>query len=99
MLLQEELSATLERTGVHAVLLDLTTVQTVDSFLGRLLNDVASEMRLLGAQTVIVGIQPAVAITLVELGLNLKGVTTALDVDKGMRLLLHSLRVYDLGRM
>ena len=99
MLLQEELSATLERTGVHAVLLDLTTVQTVDSFLGRLLNDVASEMRLLGAQTVIVGIQPAVAITLVELGLNLKGVTTALDVDKGMRLLQHSLRVYDLGRM
>jgi rsbT antagonist protein RsbS len=99
MLLQEQLSATLERTGVHAVLLDLTTVQTVDSFLGRLLNDVASEMRLLGAQTVIVGIQPAVAITLVELGLNLKGVTTALDVDKGMRLLLHSLRVYDLGRM
>jgi rsbT antagonist protein RsbS len=99
MLLQEELSATLERTGVHAVLLDLTTVQTVDSFLGRLLNDVAAEMRLLGAQTVIVGIQPAVAITLVELGLNLKGVTTALDVDKGMRLLQHSLRVYDLGRM
>jgi len=99
MLLQEELSATLERTGVHAVLLDLTTVQTVDSFLGRLLNDVAAEMRLLGAQTVIVGIQPAVAITLVELGLNLKGVTTALDVDKGMRLLQHSLRVHDLGRM
>ena len=99
MLLQEELSATLERTGVHAVLLDLTTVQTVDSFLGRLLNDVAAEMRLLGAETVIVGIQPAVAITLVELGLNLKGVTTALDVDKGMRLLQNSLRVYDLGRM
>ena len=99
MLLQEELSATLERTGVHAVLLDLTTVQTVDSFLGRLLNDVAAEMRLLGAQTVIVGIQPAVAITLVELGLNLKGVTTALDVDKGMRLIQHSSRVHDLGRM
>jgi rsbT antagonist protein RsbS len=99
MLLQEELSATLERTGVHAVLLDLTTVQTVDSFLGRLLNDVAAEMRLLGAQTVIVGIQPAVAITLVELGLNLKGVTTALDVDKGMRRLQHSSRVHDLGRM
>ena len=99
MLLQEELSATLERTGVHAVLLDLTTVQTVDSFLGRLLNDVAAEMRLLGAQTVIVGIQPAVAMTLVELGLDLKGVTTALDVDKGMRLLQHWLREYDLGRV
>jgi len=99
MLLREELSATLERTGVHAVLLDLTTVQTVDSFLGRLLNDVAAEMRLLGAQTVIVGIQPAVAMTLVELGLDLKGVTTALDVDKGMRLLQHWLREYDLGRV
>src|SRR3977135_3111097 len=98
MLLQEQLSATLERTGVHAVLLDLTTVQTVDSFLGRLLNDVASEMRLLGAQTVMLGMRPAVAISLVELGLNLKGVTTALDVDKGMRLLLPSFRVYDLGR-
>ena len=84
MLLQEELSATLERTGVHAVLLDLTTVQTVDSFLGRLLNDVAAEMRLLGAQTVIVGIQPEVAFAMVQLGLTLEGVATALDLEEGL---------------
>jgi rsbT antagonist protein RsbS len=85
--LQEELSSTLERAGAHAVLLDLTTVETIDSFLGRLLNDIAAEMRLLGAHTVIAGIQPAVALTLVELGLELKGVRTALNVEKAMRVL------------
>lgn len=85
--LQEELSTTLERTGARGILLDLSAVQTVDSFLGRLLNDTAAEMRLLGAATVIVGIQPAVAITLVELGLELSGVRTALDAEKGLRLL------------
>lgn len=85
--LQEDLSATLERTGAVGILLDLSSVQTVDSFLGRMLNDTAAEMRLLGAATVIVGIQPAVAITLVELGLELNGVRTALDAQKGLRLL------------
>jgi rsbT antagonist protein RsbS len=85
--LQEELSSALERTGARGVLIDLSAVQTVDSFLGRLLNDIALEMRLLGAQTVVVGIQPAVAVTLVELGLELKGVRTALDPERGMRLL------------
>jgi rsbT antagonist protein RsbS len=85
--LQEELNAAIERAGSVGVLLDLSAVQTVDSFLGRLLNDIALETRLLGAQTVVVGIQPAVAITLVELGLELKGVRTALDPEKGMRLL------------
>jgi rsbT antagonist protein RsbS len=85
--LQEDLSARLEQTGAHGVLLDLSAVQTVDSFLGRLLNDIAAETRLLGAQAVVVGIQPAVAITLVELGLDLKGVRTALDPDRGMHLL------------
>ena len=85
--LQEDLSSTLERSGARGILLDLSAVQTVDSFLGRLLNDTAAEMRLLGAATVIVGIQPAVAITLVELGLELSGVRTALDADKGLRLL------------
>ncbi len=85
--LQEELSSQLERTGALGVLLDLSAVQTVDSFLGRLLNETATETRLLGAVTVIVGIQPAVAITLVELGLQLSGVRTALNAEKGMRLL------------
>lgn len=85
--LQDELSSAIERLGAVGVLLDLTAVQTVDSFLGRLLNDIAAETRLLGAHTVVVGIQPAVAITLVELGLELKGVRTALDAVKGMRLL------------
>ena len=85
--LQEDLSARLERADARGVLLDLSSVETVDSFLGRLLNDIAIETRLLGAETVVVGIQPAVAITLVELGLELKGVHTALDADRGMRLL------------
>jgi rsbT antagonist protein RsbS len=85
--LQEDLSSILERSGARGILLDLSAVQTVDSFLGRLLNDTAAEMRLLGASTVIVGIQPAVAITLVELGLDLSGVRTALDAEKGLRLL------------
>jgi rsbT antagonist protein RsbS len=85
--LQEDLSEGLEKSGAHGVLLDLSAVETVDSFLGRLLNEIASEMRLLGAHTVIVGIQPAVAVTLVELGLELKGVRTALNPEKGLRML------------
>ena len=90
--LQEDLSFQLERAGALGVLLDLSAVQTVDSFLGRLLNDTAAQMRLLGAETVIVGIQPAVAITLVELGLELSGVRTALNPAKGIRLLRRLLR-------
>lgn len=85
--LQAELSERLEVTGARGVLLDLSIVETVDSFLGRLLHDVASTTRLLGAQTVVVGIRPAVAVTLVELGLELKGVHTALNAEKGIRLL------------
>ena len=90
--LQEDLSSTIERVGALGILLDLSAIQTVDSFLGRLLNDIALQTRLLGAQTVVVGIQPAVAITLVELGLELKGVRTALDPVKGMRLLQQMVR-------
>lgn len=85
--LQESITTQLERSGARGVLLDFTTVQTVDSFLGRMLNDVVAAIRLLGATTVVVGIQPAVAVTLVELGLELKGVRTALDAERGMRLL------------
>jgi rsbT antagonist protein RsbS len=87
LLLQEDIGAALERTGAKGVLLDLSIVELIDSFLGRLLNDVASATRLLGAQAVIVGMQPQVAMTLVELGLELKGVRTALTAEKGMALL------------
>ena len=85
--LQAELAEELERTGARGVLLDVSVVETVDSFLGRLLSDIATGARLLGAQTVVVGIQPAVAITLVELGRELKGVRTALTPEKGLALL------------
>lgn len=90
--LQSDLTTYLELTGSPGVLIDLTLVQTLDSFLGRLLNDVARQCKLLGAQTVVVGMQPAVAITLVELGLEMKGIRTALNVDKGMALLQRLLR-------
>jgi rsbT antagonist protein RsbS len=85
--LQEQLTMRLEKTGARGVLLDLSIVETVDSFLGRLIHDIAQVSRLLGAQTVIVGLQPAVAVTLVELGLELEGVRTALNPEKGMALL------------
>ena len=74
-------------TGANGVLLDLSVVEIVDSFLGRMLNDIAVGVRLLGAQMVVVGIQPAVAITLVELGLELKGVRTTGSPDRGLALL------------
>jgi len=85
--LQTDLLGQLERTGANGVLLDLSVVEIVDSFLGRMLNDIAVGVRLLGAQMVVVGIQPAVAITLVELGLELRGVRTAVSPDRGMALL------------
>ena len=85
--LQTDLSTALDRTGAHGVLLDISVVETVDSFLGRMLNDIAALTKLLGAHTVLVGMQPAVAITLVELGLDLKGIRTALDAEKGLALL------------
>jgi rsbT antagonist protein RsbS len=81
--LQQHLSERLVRTGARGVLLDLSVAETVDSFLGRLLGDIAAGARLLGAHTVVVGIQPAVAITLVELGLELRGIHTALTPEKG----------------
>src|SRR5687767_5815837 len=85
--LQTDLSQQLERTHAQGVLIDVSVVEMVDSFLGRLLNDLAAGARLLGAHTVVVGIQPAVAITLVELGLELQGVRTALNPEKGLALL------------
>ncbi len=84
---QEALNHRLEVDGARGVLIDVTLVQTIDSFLGRLLHDTALGARLLGAETVIAGIQPAVAMTLVELGLSLEGIRTALTPEQGLRLL------------
>jgi rsbT antagonist protein RsbS len=96
--LQADLATMLERTGADAVVLDFSVVQTVDSFLGRLINDLAGIMRLLGAQTVVVGLQPAVAMTLVELGLELRDVRTALNPRKGLELLNRLTRAERRGR-
>jgi len=82
MALQEELSALLEHPGARSVLLDLSAVQTGDSFPGRVLNDTAAEIHLFGAATIVAGIQPAVAITLAGLGLQLRGVRTALNARR-----------------
>lgn len=85
--LQEDLSERIVETGATGVLIDISAVEIVDSFIGRMLSTIASISRVLDAETVLVGMRPAVAITLVELGLSLGGVRTALDVEKGMRLL------------
>jgi len=90
--LQEALFAELQRSGARGVLLDVSVVETVDSYLGRVLRDIALGSRLLGAHTVVVGIQPAVAVTLVELGLELQGVRTALNPQKGLQLLERAYR-------
>src|SRR5579859_2241695 len=87
LVLQQDLAEMLQRVGARGVLLDLSVVETIDSFLGRLLGEIATGARLQGAVTIVVGIQPAVAITLVELGLELKGIHTALNTRKGMILL------------
>jgi rsbT antagonist protein RsbS len=85
LMLQDDLARLLERTGARGVLIDLSTVEMVDSFLGRLVGEIAAGSRLMGAETVVVGVRPAVALTLVELGISLPGVRTALNVDKGHR--------------
>jgi rsbT antagonist protein RsbS len=87
--LQEDLGQLLERGDANGVVLDFSTVATVDSFLARLIGVIAAASRLLGAATVVVGLQPAVAVTLVELGLTLPGVHTALNAEKGLALLAH----------
>ena len=85
--LQERILAELERTGARGVLIDISLLEMVDSFIGRMLSDIAAMARIMDARTVVVGMQPAVAITLVELGLELRGVDTVLNVDEGIKLL------------
>lgn len=87
MALQDDLTAAITRTGARGVLIDISSLSMVDSFIGRMLSNISSMSKVLDAETVVVGMQPAVAITLVELGLELNGVRTALNVDKGMLLL------------
>ena len=85
--LQDDLTDRIVKDRAHGVLIDISSLEVVDSFIGRMISNIAAMARVLDAQTVVVGMQPAVAITLVELGLSLEGVRTALNVDKGMALL------------
>lgn len=85
--LQDDLSAKIAATGARGVLIDISSLEIVDSFIGRMLAGISGIARVLDATTVVVGMQPAVAITLVELGLSLEGIRTALDVERGMQLL------------
>jgi rsbT antagonist protein RsbS len=85
--LENDLIHMVSKTGARGVLIDISAVGIVDSFMGRILGNIASMSRIMDAETVVVGMQPAVAITLVELGLTLSGVYTALNVERGMELL------------
>jgi rsbT antagonist protein RsbS len=92
MTLQNDVTDMIVKTHARGVMIDISMLDVVDSFIGRMLGSIASMSRILDAETVVVGMQPAVAITLVELGLSLTGVRTALNVDKGMELLRESIQ-------
>lgn len=87
MSLQEDLTAQIAKHASRGVLIDISSLEIVDSFIGRMLANIAAMSRVLDAQTVLTGMQPAVAITLVELGMSLPGIRTALNVERGMELL------------
>ena len=97
MTLQDDLTGMIASTGARGVLIDISSLDIVDSFIGRMLANIASMARVLDAATVVTGMRPAVAITLVELGLALPGVRTALTVERGMALLQRALDSVDEG--
>ena len=96
--LQDDLAAQIIKTGADGVMIDISAVEMVDSFVGRMLTRISSVAHILSAETVVVGMQPAVAITLVELGLSLEGVRTALNVERGMTMLEQSRQENGFGR-
>jgi len=93
--LQDNLTRAIEKSSAKGVLIDISALEMVDSFIGRMIADISGMARILDCKTVLVGMQPAVAITLVELGLSLPGVATALNVERGMQLLRRSLSEAD----
>ena len=90
--LQDDLSERISKTSARGVLIDISALDMVDSFIGRMIGTISGLSKIMDAQTVLVGMQPAVAITLVELGLTLPGVSTALNVERGMKLLQERVR-------
>lgn len=90
--LQDDLSERISQTSARGVLIDISALDMVDSFIGRMIGTISGLSKIMDAETVLVGMQPAVAITLVELGLTLPGVSTALNVERGMRLLQERVR-------
>ena len=93
--LETDLVQMVSKTGARGVLIDISALSIVDSFMGRIIGNIGSVSKIMDAETVVVGMQPAVAITLIELGLELKGVHTALNVERGMQLLKEKILVED----
>lgn len=93
--LESDLVQMVNKTEARGVLIDISALSIVDSFMGRILGNIGSMSKIMDAETVVVGMQPAVAITLIELGLELKGVHTALNVEKGMELLKQKIGSFD----